>query len=299
MYPGSLVRSRLRVPLFLLVATLWMSSAAFAQLDLTGLWTPPRPYDEDEPERGPGPSLVEFVGLPINDQARQWGLSYRPGRLSLPEHQCQVHVVEYIHRGPLQMKIWEERDPVTHQLIAIREAISTYEQQRTIWMDGRSHPSEYAPHTWMGFSTGVWEGNMLTVTTTHIKQGWERRENIPASDEATLIEHYVRHGNMLTHISVVEDPVYLAEPLVKSQEFILNPDPNTFNPFWPCDSVEEGERRRGEVPSYLPGENPWVAEYAASHDLPQEVTLGGPETTYPEYRIRLKELPKAVLRPKQ
>jgi hypothetical protein len=299
MYPGSLVRSRLMVPLSLLVATLWMSSAAFAQLDLTGLWTPPRPYDEDEPERGPGPSLVEFVGLPINDQARQWGLSYRPGRLSLPEHQCQVHVVEYIHRGPLQMKIWEERDPVTHQLIAVREAISTYEQQRTIWMDGRPHPSEYAPHTWMGFSTGVWEGNMLTVTTTHIKQGWERRENIPASDEATLIEHYVRHGNMLTHISVVEDPVYLAEPLVKSQEFILNPDPNTFNPFWPCDSVEEGERPRGEVPSYMSGENPWVAEYAASHDLPQEATLGGPETTYPEYRIRLKELPKAVLRPKQ
>jgi hypothetical protein len=299
MYPGSLVRSRLMVPLSLLVATLWMSSAAFAQLDLTGLWTPPRPYDEDEPERGPGPSLVEFVGLPINDQARQWGLSYRPGRLSLPEHQCQVHVVEYIHRGPLQMKIWEERDPVTHQLIAVREAISTYEQQRTIWMDGRPHPSEYAPHTWMGFSTGVWEGNMLTVTTTHIKQGWERRENIPASDEATLIEHYVRHGNMLTHISVVEDPVYLAEPLVKSQEFILNPDPNTFNPFWPCDSVEEGERPRGEVPSYMPGENPWVAEYAASHDLPQEATLGGPETTYPEYRIRLKELPKAVLRPKE
>jgi len=299
MYPGLLVRSRLMVPLSLLVATLWMSSLAFAQLDLTGLWTPPRPYDEDEPERGPGPSLVEFVGLPINDQARQWGLAYRPGRLSLPEHQCQVHVVEYIHRGPLQMKIWEERDPVTHQLIAIREAISTYEQQRTIWMDGRPHPSEYAPHTWMGFSTGVWEGNMLTVTTTHIKQGWERRENIPASDEATLIEHYVRHGNMLTHISVVEDPVYLAEPLVKSQEFILNPDPNTFNPFWPCDSVEEGERPRGEVPSYLPGDNPWVAEYAASHDLPQEATLGGPETIYPEYRIRLKELPKAALRPKQ
>ena len=299
MYPGLLVRSRLMVPLSLLVATLGMSSLAFAQLDLTGLWTPPRPYDEDEPERGPGPSLVEFVGLPINDQARQWGLAYRPGRLSLPEHQCQVHVVEYIHRGPLQMKIWEERDPVTHQLIAIREAISTYEQQRTIWMDGRPHPSEYAPHTWMGFSTGVWEGNMLTVTTTHIKQGWERRENIPASDEATLIEHYVRHGNMLTHISVVEDPVYLAEPLVKSQEFILNPDPNTFNPFWPCDSVEEGERPRGEVPSYLPGDNPWVAEYAASHDLPQEATLGGPETIYPEYRIRLKELPKAALRPKQ
>ena len=64
-------------------------------------------------------------------------------------------------------------------LIAIHEYINTYEQSRTIWMDGRPHPSEYAPHTWMGFSTGVWEGNMLTVTTTHVKQGWHRRENVP------------------------------------------------------------------------------------------------------------------------
>ena len=147
----------------------------------------------------------------------------------------------------------------------------------------------------MGFSTGVWEGNMLTVTTTHIKQGWQRRENIPASDESTLIERYVRHGNLMTHISIVDDPVYLAEPLVKSQEFSLNADPNAFNPFWPCVSIEEGQRARGEVPSYFPGENPWMSEYAATHNLPQEATLGGAETIYPEYRNRLKQLPKAIL----
>jgi hypothetical protein len=283
-----------RIPVFLLVAALWNCTLAFAQLDLTGMWAPPRPYEEDEPERGPGPSLVEFVGLPINDYARQWGLAYRPGRLSLPEHQCQVHVLEYIHRGPNQIRVWEERDPVTHQLIAIREAISTYEQNRTIWMDGRPHPSVNAPHTWMGFSTGVWEGNMLTVTTTHIKQGWQRRQNIPASDEVTVMEHYIRRGDVLTHISVAEDPVYLAEPLIKSEEYYYVEDPNTFNPFWPCEYVEEGDRPRGEVPSYLPGENPWISEYAATHDLPLEAVLGGPETMYPEFRIRLKQLPKAV-----
>jgi hypothetical protein len=285
--------------LLLAIAALSASAPAFAQLDLTGVWAPPRPYDEDEPERGPGPSLVEFIGLPINDYARQWGLAYSSGRLSLPEHQCQVHVVEYIHRGPLQMRMREERDPITHQLIALRESVSTYEQDRTIWMDGRPHPSEYAPHTWMGFSTGEWEGNMLTVTTTHIKQGWHRRENIPASDEVTLIEHYVRRGNLLTHITVTDDPVFLGEPLVKSEEFAYVSDPSTFNPFWPCQPVEEGERARGEVPSFMPGQNPWIAEYAATHDLPQEATLGGPETIYPEYRSRLKELPKAVFKTPQ
>ena len=161
-------------------------------------------------------------------------------------------------------------------------------------MDGRPHPSVNAPHTWQGFSTGVWEGNMLTVTTTHVKQGWHRRENLPSSDEVTVLEHYIRRGNMMTHISVTDDPVYLAEPLVKSEEYILNPDPNNFNPFWPCEYIEEGERDSHAVPHYLPGENPWMAEYAATHDLPQEATLGGAETIYPEYRTRLKQLPKAV-----
>lgn len=286
-------RARLAGP-FVLAIVLFSSVPASAQIDFTGVWNG-NTNAEDGPERAAGPSLVEFVGLPINDQARQWGLAYRPGRLSLPEHQCQVHPVHYIHRGPFAARIWEERDPVTHQLIAIHEAISTYEQKRTIWMDGRPHPSPNAPHTWMGFSTGVWHGNMLTITTTHIKQGWYRRENIPSSDEATTIEHWARYGNVWQHTSVTEDPIFLAEPLVKSEDLTLNPSPN-FNPFWPCESIEEGERARGQVPHYLPGENPWVAEYAAIHNLPQEVTLGGPEMMYPEYRTRMKTLPVAVFK---
>jgi hypothetical protein len=288
-------RARTVVPL-LLGLMLIGGAPAFAQIDFTGVWGG-NTNSEDGPERAAGPSLVEFLGLPVNDQARQWGLAYKSSRLSLQEHICQVHVVHYIHRGPFQTRVWEERDPVTHQLIAIHQAISTYEQKRTIWMDGRPHPSPNAPHTWMGFSTGVFEGNMLTITTTHIKQGWYRRENLPSSDEATTIEHWVRNGNVWTHISVTEDPVWLAEPLIKSTDLNLNANPNAFNPFWPCEYVEEGERVRGEVPHYLPGENPWVAEYAAQHNLPQEVTLGGPATMYPEYRTRMKTLPKAVFTP--
>jgi hypothetical protein len=125
-----------------------------------------------------------------------------------------------------------------------------------------------------GFSTGVWEGNMLTITTTHIKQGWHRRSNVPSSDEQTTMEHWLKNGTVWTHISITEDPNFLAEPLIKSEDFNLNPNPNAFQPFYLCEYVER-EKAPGEVPSYMPGENPWVAEYAARHDLPQEVTLGG------------------------
>ena len=36
---------------------------------------------------------------------------------------------------------------------------------------------------------------MLKVTTTHLKEGWLRRNGVPRSEKATLIEHFIRHGD--------------------------------------------------------------------------------------------------------
>jgi hypothetical protein len=268
-------------PLFLL-ATALVSTPAFAQLDLSGAWQPQ--YQEDQPERIPGPDLVDYLGIPINDAARQWALSWDPDRLGLPEHQCQVHTAAYIYRGPLELRIWEERDPQTQDIVAIHQYTSTYEQNRTIWMDGRPHPPDYAVHTWMGFSTGKWEGNILTVYTTHIKQGWHRRNGIPSSDMISLTEHFIRHGNRLTHVSIVTDPIYLTEPLVKSEDYIEAANSGG-NWLWPCEYVDElPGHDRGAVPSFMPGENPFLNEFADKYHLPHDAVLGGAKTMYPEYR---------------
>ncbi len=253
------LRSRIAVPLLLLLMALF-ATPALAQVDLSGAWTPR--YHEDQPERIPGPELADYLGLPINEEARQWALSWDPSRLTVQEHQCQVHTVAYIYRGPLQVRIWE----------------------------GRPHPPDYAAHTWMGFSTGKWEGDTLTVTTTHIKQGWHRRNGLPSSDQITLTEHFIRHGNYLTHVSVVNDPIFLAEPLIKSQNFVLN-DTAGGNWLWPCEYVEEiADRPAGAVPHYMPGENPFVNEFVNRHGIPVEAAMGGPETMYPEYQKKLKPL---------
>ena len=287
---------------FVLALTLvFLSSVALAQtagafvavpgLDLSGNWAPV--VHEDQPERGPGPALVDYAGLPITDGARQWALSWDASRLTLPEHQCQVHVVSYIYRGPLNLRIWEIKDPQSQRLIALRQYISTYEQNRTIWMDGRPHPPEGAAHTWMGFSTGEWQGNVLTVTTTHIKQGWIRRNGLPMSDQATLVEHYMRHGGMMTHMVVITDPIYLTEPLVKTQTFNLIVQEGQ-NWLYPCAYVEEvANRPRGTVPSYMPGENPFLTEYADEFHLPHDAVLGGAETMYPEYQLKMTAAAKA------
>src|SRR5579884_1161053 len=184
------------VRLSLAASALLAPSVAWPQILLDGEWSPQ--FHEDQPERIPGPDLGDYLGLPINDAARLRAESWNASRVTLPEEQCRVHVSPYIYRGPLDLRIWQEKDPETQQVIAIKNYISTWSQFRTIWMDGRPHPPAWAPHTWMGFSTGKWEGNVLTVTTTHIKQGWIRRDGLPESDQATLIEHFIRHDNHLT-----------------------------------------------------------------------------------------------------
>jgi hypothetical protein len=259
-----------------------------AGLALSGNWAPMT--HEDVPERGLGPELVDYAGLPITDGARQFALSWDAARLSLLEHQCRVHVVSYIYRGPLNVHIWEEKDPQSQKVIAIRQYISTYEQWRTIWMDGRPHPPDVAPHTFMGFSTGKWEGNVLTVYTTHIKQGWVRRNGLPSSDQATLVEHFIRYGDIMTHVSILTDPVYLTEQLIKTQDFRLQVQAGQ-NWLYPCDPVEEiAGRAPDSVPNYLLGENPFIHEYADRHHIPVEAALGGSETMYPEFQLKMKSL---------
>src|SRR5437762_3429132 len=152
--------------------SVWPTPAS-AQIDLTGNWG--AVFHEDQLERVPGPALGDYLGLPINEEARAFAEAWDPSRLTVPEHQCRAHSAPYILRGPLNMRIWEERDPQTQAVVAIHMDIANFQQRRVFWMDGRPHPSPNAEHTWMGFSTAVWDGDTLVVTTTHIKQMWQRR----------------------------------------------------------------------------------------------------------------------------
>jgi glyoxylase-like metal-dependent hydrolase (beta-lactamase superfamily II) len=254
---------------------------AFAQIDLSGEWG--NIFHEDQPERIPGPEIGDYLGLPINDAARLHADSWDADILTLPEHQCKPHPADYGVRGPANLRIWKEVDNATQRTIAWHTHISWQAPERTIWMDGRPHPSEYAPHTWQGFSTGEWRGDVLTVTTTHLKTGWIRRNGVPRSDRAVLTEHWIRHGDQLTLVSIINDPAYLTEPLVRTTDWLLDPrlqiDP------YPCEAVVEVPRPRGEVPHHSMGNNPFLKEFTERHKVPEPAVRGGAATTYPEYRL--------------
>jgi hypothetical protein len=286
------MRSVLSYPVATLALLALAGAAApvSAQADFSGIWQPR--FHEDQVDRLPGPELRDYTGLPLNDSARQFADAWDPSRLTLIEEQCRVHTAQYILWGPMNVRIFPEKDPLTQQLLAWTMYISTFEQTRTIWMDGRPHPGPNHPHTWMGFSTGRYQGDMLVVETTHMKQGWHRRNGVLQSDRATMTEYFVRNGDVLTIVRVIVDPDYLTEPLVRSHEIALSarelPQQNWL---WVCQPVVEiAGRPEGEVPHYMPGEHPFADEFARRHNLPGEAVRGGAETTLPEYQETLRRL---------
>ncbi len=252
---------------------------AQAQIDLSGEWA--AVFHEDFDERRPGPEMVEYQGIPINEAARRRALSWSPSLLTLPEHQCKPHPSDYGSRGPSNMRIWKEIDSESQQLIAYHTRIRWQAPERTIWMDGREHPPEHAAHTWQGFSTGHWEGNVLVVRTTHLKQGWTRRNGIARSDLSEYTEHFFRHGDYMTQVVIVNDPVYLTEPFIRTNNWKI--DLYQQIPPYLCEIVTEIDRPQGEVPHYLPGQNPFMGEHAERYKLPMEGVLGGAHTMYPSF----------------
>ena len=270
--------------------------AAPAAIDFSGMWT--GNMQEDNMERGAGPELVDYAGFPINEAGRLWALSYDPSRLTSQFHQCDGYVAPYSVRSIGNTRVWEERDPKLQKLIAIHWYSQTFEGHRVIWMDGRPHPPAYAPHTWMGFSTGTFVGNALRVETSHIKQGWLRRNGLPESDQATLVEFFVRHGDHITYTSVINDPVFLTEPSIKTTDFFRQPtDPGGW--LFPCeDSEQVTGRAPDQVPNYLFGKHPFLEEHANKYKLPVLASLGGAETLYGDFEAKMKTATVAEARAK-
>jgi hypothetical protein len=272
-----------------------LAGLARAQNDPSGDWGVT--FFEDQPERLAGAEIGDYLGMPINPAALQRVQSWSAAMVETPEDQCREHGSDYGWRGPSNLRIWKDVDRSTQQVIAYHTRLSAYEAEQTIWMDGKHHePPSWAPHTWQGFSVGHWEGDTLVVYTTHLKENWLGLNGLPRSDQAVATTHIMRHGHVLTVASITYDPVYLAQPLIRTIDFVENYQME-MQP-WPCEPVDEVDRPESVVPSYMPGRNPFLKEFAARYGVPYEPTKGGPQTMYSEYMQKVKKMPLLPRPPK-
>jgi len=284
------------IPFALILTVLLTGAATLAQgparpampTDITGEW---RLDNNEDPGMVGGqgqPPLGDYLGIPFNAAGRMRADTSAESIWGTTEYQCRPHSAPHQWRGLGGARILKEQDPLTREVKAFHIQFMR-SLDWPVYMDGRQHPPAWAPHTWSGFSTGEWIGNTLKITTTHIKDGYIRRGGPQTSDLYTMTDFLTRHGDILSIVTVIDDPVYLDEPFVESTTYTADLTGTTATEN--CNGaefIESGGSDRHFVPHFLPGENTALTEWLKVETwIPELPTRGGVETIYPEYAATL------------
>jgi hypothetical protein len=95
---------------------------------------------------------------------------------------------------------------------------------RNIYTDGREHPKDL-PGTWMGDSTGKWEGDTLVVDTTGFNdKTWLDNDGHPHTEDLHVVERIRRvNHDTLTIDTTIEDPKAYTKPWGGHATYELKP----------------------------------------------------------------------------
>lgn len=250
-----------------------------AAVDFSGDWAYVQSQDNTEE-----PMVGEWTGLPLSEAGLARAQAWDPAVDFAEPWQCRPQGWSYVYRALQTMRIAKEIDPVSKDVIGFRIRWQ-FTPESVIYMDGRPHPPAFAPHTWMGFSTGKWEGDVLKVTTTHLKENFYRRNGVYSSDQRTETSYWMRRGDVFTWITIDYDPVMFSEPLIRSGEYRLSRG-LTF-PLYACHPAFEG-LEPGRVPAFFPGTNADHPEAAKQLGVSTEALRAGAAAMYPEYMAKLR-----------
>ncbi len=278
------------------LGALALVAQAFAQVDLVGDWL--KIGQEGNVVSGAGPYPNDFTGIPLNDEGRAASLAFNPESLEQLQRQCMPWSVHYMMYGPQGIRVSAIRDPDTGNPMGLHVNPILDRMAMDIWLDGRADLPATAQHTSAGFSRGVWHGNTLETTTTHIKDGFLNRGGVPNSSQEVLTMFFSRHATLLTITAVVTDPVYLTAPYPWAESFRLNdvsgPSPMLGGAGMRClpEEVVEGLSDGYHTSTYLPGKNPLTNYLWQYYGIPRQAALGGEQTMSPDYVKTLRAVYK-------
>ena len=218
---------------------------AAAPFDMTGYWV--SIVSEDWRWRM-FPNKGDYAGVPLNPEGRKVADSWDPAKDEAAGETCKAYGAPGIMRIPGRFHITWQDD----QTLKLETDAGT--QSRVFSFGNPEGPGG----TWQGTSKASWEylpaavvdtggaargsidrrGGSLKVVTTNMKPGYLRKNGVPYSANAVLTEYFDRvtepNGDVyLLVTSTVEDPTYLAQPLMFSTQFKKQADASGWNPA-PC-----------------------------------------------------------------
>ncbi len=220
-----------------MVAVLLLAAAlqqAAAPIDLTGYWV--SVVTEDWRWRMLTPPKGDYASVPLNAEGRRMADTWDPAKAG--SDGCKAYGAAGLMRMPGRLHItWQDTNT-----LKIETDAGT--QTRLLNFDKSVKPSP-AP-AWQGHSVAEWEfigprgrggaprPGSLKVVTTNLRAGYLRKNGVPYSENAIVTEYFDRvtsaGSELLTVITVVNDPRYLLQPFITSTHFKREPDGSGWRP---------------------------------------------------------------------
>jgi hypothetical protein len=212
---------------------------AGAPVDLTGYWVSLITDDWRYRMLTPPKGNVDY--LPVTPEARRVAAEWDPAKDEAAGEQCKAYGAVGLMRMPGRLHITWESDTV------LKLDADAGTQTRRFHFG--EPPAASAP-SWQGVSTARWarpftpsaEGlapqGELRITTRNLRPGYIRKNGVPYSASAALTEYVVRlvdddGQQYLAVTQMLEDPQYLAQPIIRTMLFKKQADGAGWNPT-PC-----------------------------------------------------------------
>jgi hypothetical protein len=202
--------------------------------DLSGVWQAARPVDAARSYTGNGADPgIQIDQTDVGDIHRNVFFGMRREEEPLKAEAIGV-LSKRQNQQPPQVRCLPQGVPGVLMVYAFkiiqtpREIVMLAESQeppRQIYLDGRELPRDPDP-SWMGYSTGKWEGDTLVVQTTGFKEeGWLDNAGHPRGQSMRITERF--HRRDFGHIELeirYEDPKYYTRPFTNKTTLNLIPD---------------------------------------------------------------------------
>jgi hypothetical protein len=130
---------------------------------------------------------------------------------------CRPQGMPGVMLNPLPIQFIDRGDHIDLKM-------TTFGVLRRIEMTDRPDPASI-PLSDLGYSRGRWVGEVLEVRTTRIGWPYVDDEGRPQSEDAEVVERFaLLDGGKLRYAQTITDPVYLAEPVTVSWDFVDSGD---------------------------------------------------------------------------
>lgn len=204
------------------------SPQAAAPIDLTGTWV--AIVNEDWRWRMVTPPKGDYTSVPLSAAGKALADTWTPAL----DGSCKAYGVGGLMRIPTRLRIsWEGGN------ILKIETDAGMQTRRLLF----AAPSQDGPKTLQGISVARWErpappavgqggydasvtaaGGTLRVETRHHTGGWLRKNGVPYSEDARIVEFFDRWpgpdgAQWMSVTTRVEDPANLEVPFVTSSHF--------------------------------------------------------------------------------